>query len=343
MSFRTWSTLDVTITITLLFNEHCIILFEHVRQLRRHLERSQKTMLKTRVLKIFDCLKNLIFKLHVQSEISDLQRVLREINHMHRDLTEIIFSLSILKFDSASQKERLTATMKIFAKNLSMMIKYCNKNVIKRLKNRTFIQIVAKTNTTIDRMKKKLRKFANINNLSKNRILIFQHFRNENIKLFVRKKKNVMFLYQHSQWIRLYDVEIRMQLKIFEILMHFVKINIFVFHDDRNMTIVIKTLIDANTTRISKLTAKEIVYMKWLKKVVLDENEQISVVLKFIFVETINAVIQRHLVWNDEIFTCKKFFRNCKIKQCYNYWRYDHIENQCLSISKCDRCEKSDH
>jgi hypothetical protein len=163
--------------------------------------------------------------------------------------------------------------MKIFAKNLNVMIKNCNKNVIKRLKNRTLIQIVAKTNTTIDRMKKKLRKSASISNSSKNRILIFQHFRSENIKLFVRKKKNVMFLCQHSQWIRLYDVEIKMQLKIFEILMHFVKINIFVFHVDRNMTIVIETLIDANTTRISELTAKEIVYMKWLKKVVLDENE----------------------------------------------------------------------
>ncbi len=152
-----------------------------------------------------------------------------------------------------------------------------------------------------------------------------------------------MFLCQHSQWIRLYDVEIKVQLKIFEILMHFVKINTFVFHDDRNMTIVIETLINANTTRISKLTAKEIVYMRWLKKVVLDEDEQISVVLKFIFVETINAVIQRHLVWDDEIHTCEKFFRNCKIKQCYNCWRYDHIENQCLSISKCDRCEESNH
>ncbi len=156
-------------------------------------------MLKTRVLKIFDCLKSLIIKIHVQSEIFDLQRVLREINHMHRDLTEIIFSLSIFKSDSANQKEELTATMKIFAKNLNVMIKHCNKNVIKRLKSRTFIQIVAKTNTTIDRMKKKLRKFANINNSSKNRILIFQHLHSENIKLFVRKKKNVMFLCQHSQ------------------------------------------------------------------------------------------------------------------------------------------------
>ncbi len=189
----------MTITFILFSNEHCTHLLDHVRQLRRNLERSQKTMLKTRVLKIFDCLKSLIIKIHVQSKIFDLQRVLKKINHMHRDLTEIIFFLSIFKSDSASQKKKLTTTMKIFAKNLSVMIKHCNKNVIKRLKNRTFIQIVVKTNTAIDRMKKELQKFTNINNSSKNRILIFQHFRNENIKLFVRKKKNVMFFCQHFQ------------------------------------------------------------------------------------------------------------------------------------------------
>jgi hypothetical protein len=84
-------------------------------------------MLKTRVLKIFDCLKNLIIKIHVQSEIFDLQRVLNEVNHMHRDLTEIIFSLSIFKSDSASQKKELTAMMKIFAKNLNVMINTATK------------------------------------------------------------------------------------------------------------------------------------------------------------------------------------------------------------------------
>jgi hypothetical protein len=53
-----------------------------------------------------------------------------------------------------------------------------------------------------------------------------------------------------------------MQLNIFEILIHSININIFIFNDDRNMTIVIKTLIDANTTKIFELTAKEIIYMK---------------------------------------------------------------------------------
>jgi GTPase involved in cell partitioning and DNA repair len=158
-------------------------------------------MLKTRVLKIFDCLKSLIIKIHVQSEIFDLQRVLEKVNHMHRDLTEIIFSLTILKSDSASQKKKQTEMMmKIFAKNLNVMIKHCNKDVIKRLKSKTITQIVAKINTIIDRMKNELRETANVSNISSmNRVLTFQHLRSENIKLFVRKKKNVMFLCQHSQ------------------------------------------------------------------------------------------------------------------------------------------------
>ncbi len=198
MSFRTWPTLDVIVTFTLLSNEHCTHLLNHVRQLRRNLEKSQKTMLKTRVLKIFDCLKSLIIKIHVQSEIFDLQRVLKEVNYMHRDLTEIISSLSTFKSDPASQKEELTV-MRVFAENLSVMIKHCNKNVIERLKSRTVTQIVAKMNTVIDRMKNELREIEDASSNSKNRVLTFQHLRSENIKLFVRKKKNVMFLCQHFQ------------------------------------------------------------------------------------------------------------------------------------------------
>ncbi len=91
MSSRIWLTFDVTITFILFSNKHCTHFLDHVRQLRRNLERSQKTMFKTRVLKIFDCLKSLIIKIHVQSEIFDLQRVLRKVNYMHRDLTKIIF------------------------------------------------------------------------------------------------------------------------------------------------------------------------------------------------------------------------------------------------------------
>jgi hypothetical protein len=44
--------------------------------------------------------------------------------------------------------------------------------------------------------------------------------------------------------------------------MHSIKISIFAFHDDRSMTIVIETLIDANTTKILELTIKEIVFMR---------------------------------------------------------------------------------
>jgi L-lactate utilization protein LutC len=89
--------------------------------------------------------------------------------------------------------------MKVSASDLNVIVKHCNKNIVKRLKSRTIIQIVAEMNTFIDRMKNELREIANAisNNSSTNQVLTFQHLRNENLKLFVRKKKNVRFLCQH--------------------------------------------------------------------------------------------------------------------------------------------------
>jgi hypothetical protein len=87
--------------------------------------------------------------------------------------------------------------MKVFVSDLNVIMKHCNKNVVKRLKNKTIIQIVAKMNMFIDRMKNELREIANVfvsNNSSTNQVLTFQHFRNEDLKLFIRKKKNVRFL-----------------------------------------------------------------------------------------------------------------------------------------------------
>ncbi len=82
--------------------------------------------------------------------------------------------------------------MKISISDLNVIMKYCNKNVLKRLKSKTIIQIVAKMNTFINRMKNELREIASVstlNNSSTNRILIFQYLRNENLKFFVRMKE----------------------------------------------------------------------------------------------------------------------------------------------------------
>ncbi len=86
--------------------------------------------------------------------------------------------------------------MKISASDLNVIVKHCNKNVVKRLKDRTIIQTIAKTNTIIDRMKNKLREIANVSfsNSSTNRVLTLQSLRSKNLRFFVRKKKNVRFL-----------------------------------------------------------------------------------------------------------------------------------------------------
>ncbi len=59
--------------------------------------------------------------------------------------------------------------------------------------------------------------------------------------------------------------------------------------------------------------------------------------LKIFFVETINAIIRRSLVWNDNLHTNEKLICNCKIKQ---FFIYNHIKTQCLLIIKCGKYAK---
>jgi hypothetical protein len=161
--------------------------------------------------------------------------------YMHRGLAESISSPSAPKSGPASQKEGLTARMRASAEDLSVMIKHCNKDAIGRLKGRTATQAVA--DPPVDR------------------VLVFQHLRSEDIKLFVRKEEDVVFLCHHPQWTRFYCAEARVQLGTFGDLMHSVRSSTLALRDRRSMAVVFETSIDANTTRIPGLAAEEIVYM----------------------------------------------------------------------------------
>jgi hypothetical protein len=125
--------------------------------------------------------------------------------------------------------------------------------------------------------------------------------------------------------------------------MYSIRIKNVNFKNSKNNSQTIEIFITTNVIQISKLFTNEIVYMKWIEKIRLEKNKQINVVLKFIFFETINAIIRRSFVWDNETHVCEQLIRNCKIKQCFNCWVYDHIEIQCFLIIKFRKRAKSKH
>lgn len=85
-------------------------------------------------------------------------------------------------------------------------------------------------------------------------------------------------------------------------------------------------------------------YIKWLKKLIsLKFQRTFTLILRFTFLKAINVVINRFLIWEEQVHVCERLFRNKNVKQCFNCWAYKHIENQCLVVTKCDRCENVKH
>ena len=129
--------------------------------------------------------------------------------------------------------------------------------------------------------------------------------------------------------------------------MHSIRINQLNFLLFQNFAKTIKILIVDYVFCISEIVTIEnfvIVYMKWLKKLILLKiTEWFTIILKFTFLKTVNAIIIKFLIWQKKIYLCEKLFRNKIVKQCFNCWTCEHLKNQCFVVKKCDWCENVKH
>ena len=152
----------------------------------------------------------------IQSELVRFEkRVLGEIDQNRRALTSII-----INFASEPASAMSTMIEKFKIRDLNLMMKYFNKNVIENLKNRAAKQIIAQINNKIVKIQKILFVFEN-------KVMTFKQFKNKNVFFSIRQKKDVIFFNRFIRWIKMFDANVRVQKKIYEILMHSIRINQF--------------------------------------------------------------------------------------------------------------------
>ena len=66
-----------------------------------------------------------------------------------------------------------------------------------------------------------------------------------------------------------------------------------------------------------------------------------SLIVETEFSEKINRIIIEEFLKEESRKNAVIFSRESRIIQCFNCYKYDHIEKMCKNLTKCDHCAES--
>jgi hypothetical protein len=123
--------------------------------------------------------------------------------------------------------------------------------------------------------------------------------------------------------------------RIFEILIHEVQM---IDVQTSNQQKIIRRIEKQNETLHSSLQIAKII---WSRSVINEEKQLSSLIVKIHSVEQINRLIREDFLHEYSQISCELFINNCRIKQCFNCQRYDHIDKICRHERQCSVCVES--
>jgi hypothetical protein len=105
-----------------------------------------------------------------------------------------------------------------------------------------------------------------------------------------------------------------------------------------NQQKIIRRIEKQNETLHSSLRIAKVI---WSKSVINEEKELSSLIVKIHSAEQINRLIKNDFLHEYSQISCELFVNNCRIKQCFNCQRYDHIDKICRHERRCSICVES--
>ena len=340
-----WPKFDASVSTTTKI-EHFTEILRHTRALRRHFEETaQKTLPKNTCVELFYSLDQLTSKLYAQIELEKFEeRVLGDLPHMHRDLSNAIIKMTASKAGPARQYEGQPSTdhERPTAADLSLVVKHVDKCLAERLRPILPPQLVFEVNRVISKNREVSRLFSGTSTLSPDsRVVGFQHLRSGDVKLFLRKEEDATVLRNNIHWVKMFGPDAKVQPATYGVVIHSVRVADLDLNTPHGKARAVENLVAENTTRIPELVGT-VVHLRWLEKTV-PEGGQTSLVLELNDPRPANAIIQRSFIWAGEQHRCERLLPIRRVKQCFQCWAYGHIGSKCLSTPKCGRCGEPGH
>ncbi len=121
--------------------------------------------------------------------------------------------------------------------------------------------------------------------------------------------------------------------RIFEIMIHEVKITLI---NTQNQQKTITHIIRQNASMHLNLKIARVIWSKRAK--INFDKKYSSLIMKIYNAKTINRLIQKELFDEYSHRTCEYFDKDCRLKQCFNCQRYEHINKSCKYSRRCATC-----
>jgi hypothetical protein len=183
-------------------------------------------------------------------------------------------------------------------------------------------------------VKKLIERLQRVEKIKKN-VMTTKRLFNENVKLITRSKKAKNRLIINNFLMKNVASSTYAMSRIFEILTHEVRV---IDMKTNNQQKIIRRIEKENEILHSNLRIARIV---WSKSVINEKKELSSLIVKIHSAEHINRLIKDDFLHEYTQISCELFVNNCRIKQCFNCQRYDHIDKICRYERRCSVCVES--
>jgi hypothetical protein len=104
-----------------------------------------------------------------------------------------------------------------------------------------------------------------------------------------------------------------------------------------NQKTTIEKIVKQNNTLHKNLN---ILWVTWTKKIINQRKKFFSLIIEIINSKMTNRLIKKELLNEHTYLVCEYFEKEYRIKQCFKYQRYDHVNKTCKNSKKCEQCVK---
>ncbi len=280
----------------------------------------------------------LLSTLIVKRQISlTLKEINIRLNNIERNTAKIIITLIFYAVATKTNAQR-----EIDVTTMTIIASYNNINQQKQLKKvkreKTLIFKIKeqseKNNLRMLFVKKLIERLQRVEKIKEN-VMTTKRLFNENVKLITRSKKIKNRLIINNSLMKNVASSTYAMSRIFEILTHEMRM---IDVQMSNQQEIIRRIEKQNETLHSNLRIAKII---WSKSVINEEKELSSLIVKIHSAKQINRLIRNDFLHEYSQIFCELFVNNCRIKQCFNCQRYDHIDKICRYERRCSVCVES--